>query len=101
MVADREPETFEPMRGSAGASLSTAGETPARKFEEAGSAVSGRPSPSVSILTPCLYRGRLTYAQTELLPGPRSMRRVTSRRPLLSPLTGVKTALTLRASGAV
>ena len=36
----------------------------------------------------------------ELLPGPRSMRRVTSRRPLWSPLTGVKTALTFSASGA-
>ena len=40
--------------GSAGGALSTAGETPARKFEEAGSTVSGLPSPLVSTLTPCL-----------------------------------------------
>ena len=65
-----------------------------------GSSTAGRPPPFVSTFTPVWYCGALTYAQTELLPGPRSMRVVSSRWALALPATGEKVSLTLRESGA-
>src|SRR4051812_14656081 len=88
-------------RGLIAGPLSTAGSTPARKFEVAGRTVSGLPSPLVSMLTPAGYCGVVTYAQTEWLPGPSSMRRVSSRRGPFFPRTGVDTALSFGGSGAV